>query len=159
MAITKASIDDAQIIASIVSESNKDVAEQFNLNKENNPKHPSFYTKKSVLSDFSRCQEYFIYRKGGNSMGCVRFEHPHPDTAYLNRLSVLPKYRHIGIGAMLVKHVFEYSKSKNVEKVSIGIIATHEILKAWYLGLGFIEGDTKTFAHLPFQVTYMRYEL
>jgi len=159
MTIIKASIDDAQIIASIVSESNKDVAEQFNLNKENNPKHPSFYTKRVVLSDFARGQEYFIYRKGGSSMGCVRFEHPRPDTAYLNRLSVLPKYRHSGIGVMLVKHVFEYSKAKNVEKVSIGIIATHEILKTWYLSLGFIEADTKTFAHLPFQVTYMRYEL
>ena len=159
MAIIKASIDDAQTIAFIVSESNKDVAEQFNLNKENNPKHPSFYTKHLVLSDFSRGQEYFIYRKGDSSMGCVRFEHPRPDTAYLNRLSVLPKYRHIGIGTMLVRHVFEYSKSKNIEKISIGIIATHEILKTWYLSFGFIEGDTKTFEHLPFDVTYMRYEL
>jgi hypothetical protein len=43
--------------------------------------------------------------------------------------------------------------------VSIGIIADHTILKNWYLKLGFIEGKTKSFDHLPFDVTFMSYDL
>jgi hypothetical protein len=43
--------------------------------------------------------------------------------------------------------------------VSIGIIAEHIKLKKWYLKLGFIEASTKKFDHLPFDVTYMHYEL
>lgn len=159
MKIVETKIEDAEQIASIVSEGNKDVAIQFGINFENNPKHPSFYTKEWVLSDFERGEEYFICSLDNVSTGCVAFEQPSKDVAYLNRLSVLPKYRHRGIGAKLVKHVIEYSRSKNIKFVSIGIIASHEVLKKWYLDLGFIEIETKKFDHLPFDVTYMRYDL
>jgi len=159
MKIVPTNIEDAEGIAVIVSEANKDVAELFKINIENTPKHPSFYTKEWVLSDFKRGAEYFLYKEEGAAKGCVAFEQPDPDTAYLNRLSVLPRYRHNGIGTALVRHIFAYSKRKNIQIVSIGIIAEHEVLKNWYLDLGFIEGDTRKFEHLPFNVKYMRYEL
>ena len=91
--------------------------------------------------------------------GCVAFEQPDPDTAYLNRLSVLPNCRHRGGGATLVRFILDFAKTKNIKTVSIGIIAEHEVLKNWYLDLGFIEGDTQKFKHLPFDVKYMRYDL
>jgi GNAT superfamily N-acetyltransferase len=159
MKIMGTNLDDAEQIASIVSEANKDVADQFDITFENNPKHPSFYTKDWVLSDLSRGEAYFICFVNDVSTGCVAFEQPDPDTAYLNRLSVLPKYRHHGIGAALVNHVLEYSRSKEIKYVSIGIIAAHAVLKKWYSTLGFIEGETQKFDHLPFDVTYMRYPL
>lgn len=159
MKIVRADIDDAEQIAKTISESHQDVADQFNLTFENNPKHPSFYTKDWVISDLKRGEEYFICRQNRIPAGCVAFEQPDPDTAYLNRLSVLPKDRHQGIGAALVNHILEYSKSKNIKSVSIGIIAAHEILKDWYLKLGFIEKEIQRFDHLPFDVMYMQYRL
>lgn len=149
----------AEIIASIVSQGNKDVAEKFELTLENNPKHPSFYTKEWVQSDMVRGEEYFLYQNNGVNCGCVAFEQPNSDISYLNRLSVLPEHRHKGIGEQLVKHVLEYSRTKNSQIVSIGIIAEHTLLKKWYLKLGFNEKETKHFDHLPFEVTYMSYEL
>lgn len=159
MEIVPAKTKDAEHIAFIVSEANKDVAELFKINMEKTPKHPSFCTKDWVLSDFKRGEEYFIYKEEGVVKGCVAFEQADSDTAYLNRLSVLPSYRHNGIGADLVRHILDYSEIKNLQIVSIGIIAEHEVLKNWYLDLGFIEGDTIKFEHLPFNVKYMRYEL
>ncbi len=32
-------------------------------------------------------------------------------------------------------------------------------LKQWYQNIGFIEGETKEFSHLPFQVCFLTYEL
>ena len=159
MRIIQSSKEDAQHIAFIVSEANKDIAELFNLTRDNTPKHPSFYTTEWVLSDFRRGELYFFYKEEGIIKGCVAFEQPDPQTAYLNRLSVLPDYRHNGIGAGLVKHICEYSKSKKVQTISIGIIAEHTVLKNWYLDLGFIEGEIKKFDHLPFDVLLMRYNL
>ncbi|MBT3486077.1 MAG: GNAT family N-acetyltransferase [Desulfobacula sp.] len=157
--IQPAKFFDAEIIAFIVSQGNKDVAEKFELTLENNPKHPSFYTKEWILSDIDRGEEYFLYRINGVNCGCVAFEQANSDISYLNRLSVLPEYRHKGIGEQLVKHVLEYSRTKNIQMVSIGIIAEHTLLKKWYLELGFIKGETKHFDHLPFDVIYMSYEL
>ncbi len=112
--IQQASSHDAEIIAFIVSQGNRDVAEKFGLTLQNNPKHPFFYTKERVLSDIDRGEAYFLYQKNGVNCGCVAFEQPSPDISYLNRLSVLPKYRHKGIGEQLVKHVLEYSKTKKI---------------------------------------------
>jgi ribosomal protein S18 acetylase RimI-like enzyme len=159
MEIVATNFNDSQKIASIVSDANKDIAIQFNITAENNPKHPSFYTKEWVLSDFNRGEEYFICSENNVLIGCVAFEQPNPETAYLNRLSVLPKHRHHGVGAALVTHILEYSRSRDIKYVSIGIIAAHEVLKKWYATLGFVEGETQKFDHLPFDVRYMRYEL
>ncbi len=157
MSIIVAQTSDIRSIAEIISESNKSVAQQFGINAQNNPKHPSFYTCEWVESDFERGEKYFVYQLKGVAVGCVAFEHPRPSTAYLNRLSVLPDYQRNGIGAALVKHVLQYSQRKQVERVSIGIISDHEILKQWYLRLGFVEVSTKRFEHLPFDVTYLNY--
>lgn len=159
MYIIKAKFEQAKLIAHTVREANRDVAIKFNLTKDNNPKHPSFYTESWVLSDFARGEEYFLYATGGIVMGCVAFEHPQPDTAYLNRLSVLPDFRDQGIGASLVRYIIDYSRAKNVSTISIGIIAGHAVLKAWYQNLGFVEVETRTFDHLPFDVTYLHYRL
>lgn len=154
-----ASLSDAEKLALIVRNSNKDVADKFDITFENNPKHPSFYTKEWVLKDFERGEEYFLYQENNEYLGCVAFEQPNTETAYLNRLSVLPMYRRNGIGEKLVTHIIEHSKEKNVKTISIGIITKHEQLKTWYSKLGFKEGDTKIFSHLPFDVTFMHYEL
>jgi ribosomal protein S18 acetylase RimI-like enzyme len=159
MKIVTAKKGDAERIAAILRGANRDVAKIFGINKENNPKHPSFCTKDWVSADFSRGVEYFLHQNGNIRTGCVAFEQPDPDTAYLNRLAVLPDYRHQGIGSALVGHVITHSRSKNVRIVSIGIIAAHEVLKAWYIDLGFIEKETRQFEHLPFDVTYLHYAL
>jgi len=131
MTIVVTTIDDADHISAIIRESNKDVAHAFGINIDNNPKHPSFCNKDWVLSDFDRGEEYFLYKKANTAVGCVAFESPRPGVAYLNLLSVLPTYRHNGIGEALVRYIFSYAKTKNVERVSIGIIAEHTKPKNW----------------------------
>ena len=159
MKIVSATREDADLIAAVIRESHRDVARMFAITRENNPKHPSFCATEWVVSDFNRGEEYFLCRAGKTSAGCVAFEQPDSETAYLNRLSVLPGYRRQGIGAALVRHIVAYARSKQVNVVSIGIIAAHEVLKTWYAGLGFIEKDTLRFAHLPFDVTFMHYRV
>lgn len=157
--IRPATIEDAERIASIVSEANKDVALRFNLNYGNAPKHPSFCTGDWIKADFERGALYFIYELDSVPLGCVSLECESPDTAYLNRLSVLPSARCRGIGEKLVNRHMKISKDKGIAKISIGIIADFTELKNWYLRLGFKEGVTRSFAHLPFQVCFMSIEL
>lgn len=159
MDIVEATAEEAEAIAHVISESNKDVAKAFGLTYENNPKHPSFCTADWVLADLDRGVNYFLYKKNNRIAGCVAYESPSPDLAYLNRLSVLPNYRCNGIGERLVQYLFRHAKSKKIKTISIGIIAAHVMLRNWYLKLGFVAGDIKTFPHLPFDVQYMSYEL
>lgn len=159
MTIVQASKSDSLILSQIIKNSNAAVAQQFHINKDNNPKHPSFYTEQWACSDFERGEIYFMYQDGDLPLGCVAFERANDSVAYLNRLSVLPDYQRQGIGEVLVKHVLHYATSQGISKISIGIIAEHTVLKNWYLKLGFKESGIKKFDHLPFDVMFMIYTL
>ncbi|MCP4162006.1 MAG: GNAT family N-acetyltransferase [Deltaproteobacteria bacterium] len=159
MNIIKVDLDSSEIISLIISESNKDVAKRFGLTIENCPKHPSFCTIKWVAADFEMGADYFLFEDNGIYKGCVAFEKAEENTAYLNRLSVLPDFRRSGIGEKLVDHIISYAKKFRVEKISIGIIAANIELKKWYNKLGFDEKETVKLTHLPFDVTYMIYNI
>jgi predicted GNAT family acetyltransferase len=72
-------------------------------------------------------------------------------------LGVLPDDRERGFGKALVEHALSEARRLGVNYVSIGIIAEHTELRDWYKRLGFVEGKTKGFPHLPFCVTFMSY--
>ncbi len=159
MNIKKVNLDSSETISQIISESNKDVAIRFELTMENCPKHPSFCTKKWVAADFEMGSDYFLYEDNGIYKGCVAFEKAEENIAYLNRLSVLPEFRKCGIGEKLVDHIISYAKKFRLEKISIGIITANVELKRWYEKIGFDEKETIKLTHLPFDVTYMIYNI
>ncbi|MBI5580977.1 MAG: GNAT family N-acetyltransferase [Deltaproteobacteria bacterium] len=159
MQIREANPEDLATIALLVSESNRDVAARFGLNAGNCPKHPSFCTKSWVEADFARGETYFILEQDSLPIGCVAYENSSDRLAYLNRLSVLPLHRNRGIGARLVRHIIQYARSMSVQTISIGVIGEHTELQRWYRKLGFKDGETKRFPHLPFSVKYMAYAL
>ena len=80
------------------------------------------------------------------------------EVAYLERLAVLPEYRGQGYGTRLARHAMASAQKKGAARMSIGIVAAQTELKQWYDRLGFKEGETKGFDHLPFMVTFMSYE-
>ena len=159
MRIREASKQDLATIVRLVRESHRDVAVSFGLTSDNCPKHPSFCMQEWVEADFARGERYFILEDESQPVGCVAFERPSSDLAYLNRLSVLPEYRHRGIGSRLVEYIVELARASQVQSISIGVIGEHEELQRWYRKRGFADGDTKRFPHLPFSVKYMGYAL
>jgi ribosomal protein S18 acetylase RimI-like enzyme len=159
MQIREASARDAATVAMLVAASNQDVAERFGLNADNCPKHPSQCTGAWVCADLARGERYFIACDDAQPIGCVAYERASPDLAYLNRLSVLPAWRRRGVGERLVRHVFDLARADAVAAISIGVIGDHLELQRWYRQLGFIDGEIRTYSHLPFAVRYMSYPL
>ena len=91
--------------------------------------------------------------------GCIAIEKANPEVCYLERLAVLPDHRQQGLGKAFVEHVLSQAKLLNVQNVNIGIIAEHTELKNWYRKIGFAEGESKEFSHLPFRVTFMSFQV
>lgn len=147
---------DASTVAMLVSASNQGVAAMFGLNAENCPRHPSFCTPQWVAAEIARGETYFILDDvAAGAIGCVAYERAGAERAYLNRLSVLPAQRRSGAGERLVRHVVEHARSQGAASISIGVIGEHLDLQRWYGKLGFVDGETRRFAHLPFSVRYM----
>ena len=159
MNIREATFKDAGTLAMLISASNQDVAARFGLTLANCPKHPSFCTPTWVQADFDRGVRYFIPKETSAAIACVAFEPAGAGLAYLNRLSVLPAHRRCGVGARLVQHMIALAQSGGLQSISIGVIGEHTDLQRWYGKLGFMSGETRHFAHLPFSVTYMTYAI
>jgi N-acetylglutamate synthase-like GNAT family acetyltransferase len=151
--------EDTQVLAETIRRSFKDVAESFGLTEENAPRHPSNCTVDWIRKDMERGVTYFAIENKNHVVGCVALERANTEVCYLERLAVLPDQRRRGFGKALVKHVLSESKLLGVHRVSIGIIAKHIEVKDWYKGLGFVEGESKEFPHLPFLVTFMSYDV
>ncbi|MGD2065528.1 MAG: GNAT family N-acetyltransferase [Dehalococcoidia bacterium] len=149
--------DDALVLAEIVQKSFQDVAERFGLTQENAPRHPSNCTMDWIRNEMKRGVTYFVIENKNHIVGCVALEQANTEVCYLERLAVLPDQRRRGFGKALVEHVLSEAKLLGVNYVSVGIIAEQTELKNWYRRLGFVEGESKEFPHLPFRVTFMSY--
>lgn len=155
MNIRQASISDTETLSDIIRHSYQTVADRFGLNNSNCPKHPSNCTSEWINSDFERGVIYFILVTDGKETGCVALEKADHELCYLERLAVIPDYRNNGFGKDLVDYVFNEAKILGCKRISIGIISKQQDLMDWYSRIGFKEGVTKSFDHLPFDVTFM----
>ena len=144
-----------RVSARVVRNAFRTVALDFNLTRENSPTHPSFMTTRRLREDQNRGVEFFGLFLEGKQVGFVAVEKADATLYYVERLAVLPKYRHRGYGKKLMEFAFEYIRANGGRKVSIGIINEQTVLKDWYEGLGFEEVSTREFAHLPFTVCFM----
>lgn len=150
---------DAQLIARLIRRSFADVAQRFGLDAHNCPKHPSNCTVQWVARDIDRGVAYFLLEADGGPVGCAALERANDAMGYLERLAVVPEARQHGFGGKLLDHVATTARRQGLSKIGIGIIAQQNDLKQWYVRRGFLEGETKTFDHLPFDVTLMTLSL
>ena len=157
--IREAKCTDFGLVSGLIRESFRDVARRFGLTLENCPKHPSNWTDEWIENDFARGATYYILESNRTAVGCVALEKANSDLCYLERLGVLLEARRKGFGRTLVDHVIFQANLYGAKQISIGIIANDTELKRWYQRIGFVEGETKEFEHLPFLVTFMTYEL
>ncbi len=150
---------DIWVLVKTIRRSFQDVAKRFGLTQENAPRHPSNCTEDWIKKDIERGVTYFIIGSENSVAGCVALEPVNSEVCYLERLAVLPHQRHQGFGKALVTHVLSKAKLLGAHQVNLGIIAEQTELKNWYIGMGFVEGESKEFPHLPFRVTFMSCEV
>jgi GNAT superfamily N-acetyltransferase len=159
MNIRRTTVSDVEALTRIIGRSYQTVAVKFDLNSSNCPKHPSNCTGEWIIADFERGVTYFMLESDGKEIGCAALEKADPELCYLERLAVIPEYRNQGFGKFLVDYAFHEAKMLGCKRISIGIISKQHELKDWYSRIGFKEGITKSFDHLPFEVTFMECDI
>lgn len=155
-------ISDLDIIQNskiVIRKSFATVAKEFNLTRENCPTHPSFVTLRQLTDLKKKELKFFGSFIENTQIGFVAVEKANETLYYMEKLAVLPDYRHHGYGRKLVDFVMDYTRRHGGTKISIGIIDEHKVLKDWYKKLGFKEVSTRKFNHLPFTVGYLEIDI
>lgn len=153
--IRKITGEDIEESVKVIRESFRTVADDFNFTYENNPMHGAFLKKERLENEMQQGIDMYGMFVEGKEIGFVGLEKLKDGIYEMQKLSVLPAYRHLGYGEALVSFIKQRVLSKGGTKIIIGTIAQNNVLRAWYEKLDFKMNEIKSFRHLPFEVGIM----
>ena len=155
--IKKVTQEELKECVNVIRESFATVAEEFNFTEENAPRFTAFATDEARLNWHLNGEHrpMFAYYADGRIVGYYSLLWLENNECELNNLSVLPAYRHDGIGAKLLAHAFETAKEQGCVKMKIGMVEENQVLRKWYEKLGFVHVGTQKFEFFPFTCGYM----
>ena len=145
----------------VIKESFATVAKEFGFTVENAPRFTAFATTEDRLKHqlLEENRPMYAFYDNENIVGYYSLLVQDNNECELNNLSVIPAYRHRGIGEELLKHTFKIAKKLNCNKINIGIVEENNVLRKWYESFEFIHIGTQKFDFFPFTCGYMEKNL
>jgi ribosomal protein S18 acetylase RimI-like enzyme len=145
----------------VIKESFATVAKEFGFTVENAPRFTAFATTEDRLKHqlLEENRPMYAFYDNENIVGYYSLLVQDNNECELNNLSVIPAYRHRGIGEELLKHTFKIAKELNCNKINIGIVEENNVLRKWYESFEFIHIGTQKFDFFPFTCGYMEKNL
>jgi len=141
--------------ARVIRDSFITVANEFGLTKENAPTNAAFIELDSLIGLQQKGARMYGGFCDGRLVGFVAVRKAKDDLYYMEKLAVLPGFRHRGYGRQLVAFAVKAVREAGGRRISIGIINENTVLKEWYRSMGFVETEIRRFPHLPFTVCCM----
>ena len=159
--IKEVGLPDLAECVEVITKSFLTVAEEFGFTEENAPRFTAFATTEKRLRWHLNGEHRPMYGfyDGSKLVGYYSLLLQENSECELNNLSVLPEYRHNGIGGTLLKHAFLTAKNVGCVKLNIGIVEENHVLRKWYETYGFRHTGTQKFDFFPFTCGYMEKSL
>ena len=154
-------INDSRIITDIINKAFMTVAQEFNFTKENAPIHPAFIKPERIEKAINNGLKMFGYKINDRIIGCVGYSHNKERIYFIERLAILPEYRHLGIGQKLMEFIENEIKNIGGKIIEIHVTDKNIILREWYKKLGYVEIriDEINFPGIPYKSCVMNKEI
>ena len=153
--------EDIPACVRVIRNSHQTVADQFGLTAENAPRYVAFATDESRLLWHmdSEHRLMFLEEEEGIIRGYYSLLMKENNECELGNLSVLPEYRHRGIGTALLKHSLQTARKQNCRIMRLSIVEENTMLRNWYEQNGAVHTDTRKYDFFPFTCGYMTIDL
>lgn len=145
--------------AEVIRQGFMTVAKDFGLTEKNCPTNGAFIRKERLLEEMAKGHIIYGMLDKDRIIGYMQLEKNSGELYYLQKLVVLPEYRHKGLGTKLLDYAKKQVAEMGGKRISIGIIEENTVLKDWYLAYGFNHTGTRKFEHLPFTVGFMELDV
>ena len=145
----------------VIRNSHRTVADAFGFTVENAPRYVAFATdeRRPYWHMDSEHRLMFAEEEGGVIRGYYSLLLKKDRECELGNLSVLPEYRHRGIGTALLKHSVRTAREQNCSIMRLSIVEENTVLRKWYEENGAFHTGTEKFDFFPFTVGYMFIDL
>lgn len=153
--------DDIEQSVYVIRTSFATVAKEFGITEENGARFTAFATDEGRINWHMHGEHrpMYGYFEDNKLVGYYSLLIKDDSECELNNLSVLPEYRHKGIGYFLLEHSFEKAKELGCIKMNIGIVEENAVLRKWYEKYGFVHTGTEKYDFFPFTCGYMEKQL
>lgn len=157
--IKKVKAEELEACAEVIREGFGTVAKDFHLTVENCATNGAFMTYERLRGEFEAGKPMYAYWENDQIAGFYELgDQGVRDGVHaveLEKITVLPRFRHHAIGRKLIADAKEKVKVLGGDVITIGIIEENTVLKEWYIQNGFVHNGTRKFEHLPFTVGFM----
>ena len=159
--IRKVKRDELPACADLIRKSFQTVADEFGFTKENAPRFTAFATTEERLIRHMDEEHRLMYldEEGGSLRGYYSLLIRNGKECELGNLSVLPEYRHNGIGGRLLRHAMKMAGEHDCAVMNLGIVEENTVLRKWYERYGAIHTGMEKFDFFPFTCGYMIIQL
>lgn len=159
--IRKAERADLPACVDVIRRSFRTVADEFGFTEENAPRFTAFATTEERLLYQMEVQHRLMYLDEEDSAVCGYYSLllREDGTCELGSLSVVPEYRHRGIGGSLLRHAAERAREQGCGVMDLSIVEENTVLRAWYERAGAVHTGTEKFDFFPFTCGYMKIRL
>ncbi len=159
--IRKAERADLPACAGVIRNSFQTVADEFGFTEENAPRFTAFATTEERLLWHLAGEHRLMYLDEEDGVICGYYS-LRPDgrgACELGNLSVLPAFRHRGIGGRLLEHAKETARAQHWTEMDLSIVEENAVLRRWYEQNGAVHTGTEKFDFFPFTCGYMKIRL
>ena len=159
--IRQANRADLAACAHVIRTGFQTVADAFGLTEKNAPRFTAFALTENKLAFQMEEEARLMYldEEDGEICGFYSLLLCGGRTCELSNLSVLPAFRHRGIGGALLRHAAQEARGQGCKEMILSIVEENEQLKTWYEQNGAVHTGTKKFDFFPFTCGYMRMKL
>lgn len=151
------SIEEIPECVNVIRTAFQTVADEFGFTEENAPRFTAFATDDNRIR-YHFCMEkrpMYVFLHEKKIVGYYSLAVLNEKEVELNNLSVLPEYRHNGIGCRLLEDCFRKVSELGADKLKIGIVEENTVLRKWYEGFGFQHVNSVKYDFFPFTCGYM----
>ena len=144
-----------------IRRSHQTVADEFGFTQDNAPRYVAFATDENRLI-WQMDQEHrlmFMDEENGVIRGYYSLLMKQDGECELGNLSVLPEYRHYGLGTELFRHAVGVAREYHCGMMRWSIVEENIVLRRWYERNGAVHTGTVKYDFFPFTCGYMELQL
>jgi ribosomal protein S18 acetylase RimI-like enzyme len=153
------SLDDPRLIVGILNRSFLTVAKTFGYTAEQVPSFPAFIDSSVIVGQLQEEFKIFGAKIDNAIVGCAGYKFIDGTTSVIERLAVLPEYRHRGIGKYLLEYIENIIKTDKGKIIELSMVDNNLVLKNWYKRFGYRELRIEEYPQLPFKVCVLQKRL
>lgn len=149
--------EEIPVCVQVIRKSHQTVADTYGFTVENAPRYVAFATDENRLRWHMDGEHRLMFaeEQDGIIRGYYSLLLKENNECELSNLSVLPEYRHLGIGTALLKHSVKIAREHHCRVMRWSIVEENAVLRKWYEQNGAVHTGTEKYDFFPFTCGYI----